>query len=176
MSINTYDDKISKEFEPNVAPASKRLNTLREAIQMGFSVIPRVNPIIPMVTDGENLRNLLLKMSEIGVKKVTIEFLEIPKAQYNFFDFMMKRNNRAGALFKDLYNLYYNNAYFPSPNYIIETLAFIIKWAKEYNVQVSFCRDTFLKQKTCSILQDISKFKERIFDFFNRLDKNFVTT
>jgi DNA repair photolyase len=73
MTITTYDDKLCKVLEPNVAPTSRRFEVLKEYAKMGIEVGIWLGPILPFINDDiNNLVNILGEAHKIGVSHIIV--------------------------------------------------------------------------------------------------------
>lgn len=66
-SITSLDPQIAQKLEPGASPPLERLNILKEFKKTNASNGLHLMPIIPLITDGENLENLYKKAAEINV-------------------------------------------------------------------------------------------------------------
>jgi len=87
MSINTLDDKKSKLIEPFASPSSARLKVLKKAKKSGIKVFGFISPVIPGITDLEELfRELKF------VDYVWVELLNTKRYIANDFVPFLKKN------------------------------------------------------------------------------------
>lgn len=69
-SITTLDENLAKKIEPGSSSPMDRLKILKEFRKTNASIGLHVMPIIPLITDGENLENLYKMAKEIEVDYV----------------------------------------------------------------------------------------------------------
>jgi DNA repair photolyase len=60
MSVNTLDNRVAKAIEPLASPPSERIKALKEARKAGIRIYGFISPVIPGVT---NLDELFCKLS-----------------------------------------------------------------------------------------------------------------
>ncbi|HTY43647.1 MAG TPA: DUF5131 family protein [Patescibacteria group bacterium] len=77
-SINTLNDKFSKIIEPFASPPRERIKVLREAKEQGIKVYGFISPVLPGIT---NLEELFKELS--FCEYVWIELLNIKKSVLN---------------------------------------------------------------------------------------------
>jgi DNA repair photolyase len=78
IGLTTLNDGKRGLFEPFSAPVEKRLKNIENLIETGIIPSVRVDPIIPLHTDSEeNFHALFKKISEMGVKEVSVSALHI---------------------------------------------------------------------------------------------------
>ena len=78
IGLTTLHDGKRKLFEPFSAPVEKRLKNIENLAGIGIIPSVRMDPIIPLHTDSEeNFHALFKKISEIGVKEVSVSGLHI---------------------------------------------------------------------------------------------------
>ena len=69
ITITTFDDKLSKVVEPNVAPSSERFEALKKLADNGIYCGILLMPILPYINDTEeNIIKIVRKANEVGVK------------------------------------------------------------------------------------------------------------
>ncbi len=71
MTVTTYDDKLCKILEPNVAVSSERFEALKIFHERGVPTVIWMTPILPFINDTEeNIAAIAEKCSELGVKGI----------------------------------------------------------------------------------------------------------
>ena len=79
ISLNTLDEGITELLEPNAPGAGERAEMIEELAGIaGLSTVVRIDPILPGITDGERLLELLqwvlrIKPFAIGVETLRID-------------------------------------------------------------------------------------------------------
>jgi DNA repair photolyase len=96
MSINTLDSKIARIIEPFASPPLERIRTLREAKEKGIKVYGFISPVLPGITNLEELFKELNFCSYVwvellNIKKSVLERL-LPVIKKNFPDKMENFN------------------------------------------------------------------------------------
>jgi len=100
MSVNTLEEKYSKAIEPFASPPKLRIETLKEAKKKGIRVYGFISPVLPGITNLEELFKELsfceyVWVEILNVKKSVLERL-MPTIKKNFpelmkdFDFMIE--------------------------------------------------------------------------------------
>ena len=80
ISLNTLNNKITEVFESGAPSASERKQLLEELVaDKSLKVVVKIDPIIPGVTDGEELTQLLNWLSDLKPYAVTAETLRLTK-------------------------------------------------------------------------------------------------
>lgn len=80
MSINTVNNQVSNVLEPNAPLATERMNALARLCEMvEVKTVVKIDPLVPGITDGEILEELLDFITKIKPYAVTIETLRINK-------------------------------------------------------------------------------------------------
>lgn len=71
FSFNTVDDEIGHIFEPGATPVSKRIETMKMALDAGFLSGVSMMPLIPYITDTtEHLHKMFSTFKSVGAKYV----------------------------------------------------------------------------------------------------------
>jgi DNA repair photolyase len=78
IGITTTDQKLSRLIEPRAAPPRMRIESIRRLVELGITVRPRLDPLIPDITDTlENLDALFDELAKLGVRSASASFLFI---------------------------------------------------------------------------------------------------
>jgi DNA repair photolyase len=81
IGITTVDRKVSREIEPRAAPPKMRIEAIRRLAEYGVTVRPRLDPLIPDITDSSsNLEALCEQLHNIGVRTASASFLFVRSA------------------------------------------------------------------------------------------------
>jgi DNA repair photolyase len=76
IGITTMDQKLSKQIEPRAAPPRMRVAAISRLMELGIAVRPRLDPLIPDITDtSANLDMLFGELQPIGVRTASASFL-----------------------------------------------------------------------------------------------------
>ena len=71
MTVTTMDDDLGLKLEPNVTKTSDRFNALRKLKDLEIPTIVWISPLLPYINDDlDNLKELLVKCKEVGVKAI----------------------------------------------------------------------------------------------------------
>ncbi len=71
MTLTTFDEKICKIVEPNVATTKRRFEVLKEFNKVGVPTIVWIDPILPFINDTEeNILGILNYCKEANVKGI----------------------------------------------------------------------------------------------------------
>ena len=104
-SINTPDPEDWKHLSPGALPLGEHLDEIRALRAAGIYVSIQVNPIIPGITEHEDVEHLIQLLAESGAHHAIVKFVE---AGYSWAPTMVERitkrfgGNRA-AKFRDLF-------------------------------------------------------------------------
>jgi DNA repair photolyase len=78
LSLNTLDERIVTMLEPGAPGAGERAELIRELAGLpGLKTVVRVDPILPGITDGERLRELLRWILGIKPFAIAVETLRM---------------------------------------------------------------------------------------------------
>jgi DNA repair photolyase len=81
IGIVSLSESYWKRYEPNTPPPERRLESIRTFEEIGIIPEVRIDPIIPFVTDTETeIKNLFGRLSEMGIKRVTLSYLHLRPA------------------------------------------------------------------------------------------------
>ncbi len=76
FTINTMDERAARILEPGASSPRARLNAARQLIEAGISVWIFIAPLLPGISDREEvLDELFLSFADTGVKKILIDTL-----------------------------------------------------------------------------------------------------
>lgn len=116
MTLTTYDEKLCKLIEPNVAPTSRRVEALGRFRDAGIPTVVWLCPILPFLNDTqENVMGILEACREVGVKGIINFGMGVTMREGNREYFYEKLDAHFPGL-KQRYVRTYGNAYeLPSP-------------------------------------------------------------
>lgn len=81
IGIVSLSESYWKRYEPNTPSPEKRLENIQRFKEIGIIPEIRIDPIIPFVTDTETeIKNLFGRLSEMGIKRVTLSYLHLRPA------------------------------------------------------------------------------------------------
>jgi DNA repair photolyase len=135
FSFSSTNDQISSLYEPNIPSPSERLETMKIFKKEGIAVGMFLLPVIPFVTDSEELINEALKKArDIGIDFVIFGCMTLkPGRQSDYFYKTIKKTN------PDLINLiksiYYGDKWGqPSTEYYLSITDIYNKLTKKYGL------------------------------------------
>lgn len=147
ISLNTLDEGITELLEPDAPGAGKRVEMIEELAGItGLRTVIRIDPIIPGITDGERLLELLqwvlkVKPFSIGVETLRIDsFISsrlrnvLPEA---WFDRMMEYYSPPGEI-----------PVHPALEWRLDLFRRIASLFEKTDVRACFCRATVPEQIT----------------------------
>ena len=86
MSIAVFDDQLQQQVEPGTPRTSARLETLRQAVSMGFDATVFLMPVLPYLTDSRpHLEHANALIAETGVKRVRHGVLHLRQGAREWF-------------------------------------------------------------------------------------------
>lgn len=134
ITITTFDDKLCKEIEPNVASTSERFKAIKTLSQNGIYCGILLMPILPFINDSlENIKNIINHSKKSGVKFIYPFFgMTLRDRQRSYF---YEKLDRLFPSLKEKYiKMYGNNYQCNSPNYK-QLYEFFKKSCKENNIK-----------------------------------------
>lgn len=104
-SINTPDPEDWKKLSPGALPLLDHMDEIRELRRRGIYVSIQVNPIVPGVTDMEEVEHLFHMLAEAGANHVIVKFVE---AGFSWAGAMVERirttfGDNRGGVFESLF-------------------------------------------------------------------------
>ena len=147
ISLNTLDDSITGLIEPDAPGAGDRTDLIRDLVGIaGLRTVVRIDPIIPGITDGERLTELLQWVLNIKPFAIGLETLRIDGVIAS-----RMRNTLPEAMFNRMME------YYPIPGEIpvhpaaewrLELFRKIASLFENKEVRACFCRATLPEQIT----------------------------
>jgi len=139
ISLNTLDDKISSIFEPGAPLASERKELIERLVaDKSLKTVVKIDPIIPGITDGPSLDNLLDWLEGVKPEAVTADTLRISwpivKNMRKYID-----NELIDSILRH-YTKVEDHAEHPNSEYRLRVLQTIADRLKRAGVKASFCR------------------------------------
>ena len=81
IGIVSLSESYWERYEPNTPSPEKRMENIQRFKEIGIIPEIRIDPIIPFVTDTEiEIKNLFGRLSEMGIKRVTLSYLHLRPA------------------------------------------------------------------------------------------------
>jgi DNA repair photolyase len=139
ISLNTINNEITKVFEPNAPFASERMQLIEELVGDGtIKVVVKIDPIIPGITDKQELDKLLEWLALVRPTAVTAETLRLSqKIVDEFYKYM---DNILIDSILQFYPQLNNQPVHPQINYRMKVLSKVAEILKRAGVKTSFCQ------------------------------------
>lgn len=139
ISLNTLDDRISAIFEPGAPVASERKALIERLVaDKSLKVVIKIDPIIPGITDGERLENMLDWLENIKPEAVTADTLRISSTivenMHKYIDKVLINN------ILQHYPKVEDHAQHPNADYRLKVLQTVADRLKRAGVKAAFCR------------------------------------
>jgi DNA repair photolyase len=106
ISINTLEEEKAKKMEPYAPTPEKRLKALEKLSEKEINTVLFLDPVIPFFNDEKEIKDLLKRASEVGIKQVTLSTLRLRKDMFN------RLNQNFPELAKKLLQLYFGKPEF----------------------------------------------------------------
>lgn len=123
------------EFEPGVMKYNDLLDRIQEYLKKGLdpnSVTIRIDPIVPGVTNFDDIETVVRRASEMGINRIR-------------FSVMDAYPNTVAAM-KDKYDFgKYYNGFNAKPEYINAIADFMLEMKKKYNVRMGTCAEALVR-------------------------------
>jgi len=109
VSILTINENLRKILVPNGATTSVLFNNLKVISENKIFAVCRIDPILPFITDKkEDLKEIVLRAKDCGVKHIIASVLDIPVKIYSFVLDNIKKYF-GFSVYYDYKNLYIEN-------------------------------------------------------------------
>jgi len=114
LTITTLDTELARALEPRAPRPDLRVATVRRLTEAGINVGVNSNPILPLITDGEdNLDSLAAAVAKAGAISLGGGLLFLmPSAQKVFFPFLEERFPHLVRRYRDRFE---NSPYLRGP-------------------------------------------------------------
>ncbi len=117
MTITTFDDELCRILEPNVCPAGRRIEVLKEMQKRGIPTYVWMTPILPYINDNEeNIRNILEACSDAGVKGIICFDIGLTLREGDREYYYEALDKHFPGLKQKYIERYGNDYHIPSPN------------------------------------------------------------
>jgi DNA repair photolyase len=139
ISINTLSNKLISKLEPGAPSATNRKNLLEKLIQhKDLKTVVKIDPIIPGITDGEELDDLIAWLCQHKPKAITADTLRLSnKILSNMQKHLSKETiNRMLKLYPEIAE----SPIHANIEYRLELLKTIAAKLRDAGIQVSFCK------------------------------------
>ena len=141
ISLNCCDESIISRLEPGAPSAAERLELVNKLVKIpNLKTVVKIDPILPGITDGEKLDDLLEAIIAIRPFAVTAETARLNKALLTRLQTGLNTHE-----FSNLSCFYYNTKdepIHPPMDYRLSLFQHILKKLSFENIPVSFCRAT----------------------------------
>jgi len=139
ISLNTLNNEISSIFEPDAPKASERKQLIEELVaDKTINTVVKIDPIIPGVTDSEELDDLLEWLAEIKPLAVTAETLRLSQTILKKISKHVDKSLVSNTL--QHYGEVNNQAVHPNIDYRMKVLNRVAERLKRAGVKTSFCQ------------------------------------
>ncbi len=139
ISLNTLNVDITKLFEPGAPSASERKLLIKELVaDKSVKVVVKIDPIIPGVTDGELLTELLEWLSMVKPTAVTAETLRLSNKIIQELNIHLDKSLIDSIL--QHYPKVYHQPVHPDLTYRMKVLSKVAERMKRAGVKASFCQ------------------------------------
>lgn len=148
MTVTTLKEDLSRLIEPHAPTPSRRLEALRKVAEEGIPTVVRIDPIIPSLTSKmDELEEIVLKSSEIGVKQITASTMKPVRG------FFSKLDRNFPNLSRKLREAYANKEWIAGYMYLrkeerLEMLQNLKAIVLKYGIEFATCREGFPELNT----------------------------
>ncbi len=145
VSINALPktDEI-RVLEPHAPSVEDRLNFVRKASDRDIPTLVRLQPFIPGISDRD-IDAFFEEISNAGARMVTVEFLRIEKAVFDFYKKMLSKYSSIYEVPWDSYlprtPVEESPLVHPPLEYKIKVMEALNKYAKKYRVHLATCKE-----------------------------------
>ncbi len=139
VSINSLNDELTKQLEPNAPTATERKELIEKLVKIeGLKTVVKIDPIIPGLTDSNNLENLIDWLCECKPGAITAETLRI---SMKILDNMKK--HLPASMIEDMMQYYPDLSDVPTHPYIDYRLKVLKQTSERFQkaeIKASFCK------------------------------------
>ena len=154
ITITTTDDELCKKIEPNVCPASRRLEVLRRLNENDIPAIVWLCPILPFINDtADNLTGILKYCAEAGVKGILCFGMGMTLREGNREYYYAALDRHFPGLKEKYVSLYGNSYELASPD-----------TARLMNIFRGFCRANGIMYRQNEIFAYLNEFPDSSFE------------
>jgi len=82
VSLASLDEEFAEVFEPGAARPRDRLRVVERLLDEGIFTVVRISPILPFISDGEMLDELVRALKALNVRYVTADILKLDRRGY----------------------------------------------------------------------------------------------
>ena len=147
ISLNTLDDSITELLEPDAPEAGERAAMIRELVGIaGLRTVVRIDPVIPGITDGEKLFELLqwvlrIKPFAIGMETLRMDGIISSRMKKVLPEALFSRMMKYYPLMGDI-------PVHPAEDWRLELFRRTASLFERTDVRACFCRATLPEQIT----------------------------
>ena len=126
------------KWEPGVMKYNDLLNRIQDYIKQGLdpeSVTIRIDPIVPGVTEKEDIENIVKRASSMGIKRI----------RFSIMDAYPNTKKAMSELGYD-FNTYYGNNFFAKKDYIDDVCNFMLSLKDKYNITLGTCAENIVRK------------------------------
>ena len=150
MTITTLDELKARKLEPNAPLPNKRIEALKILSENGIPTVARIDPIIPLVNEGE-IREILREMARIGVRHIVSSTYKVKIDNWRRMEAEFPKE------MKKLKRLYFVNGeriggyYYLPKEYRYLLMEKVAEEARKYGITFATCREGFLELNTSKV-------------------------
>ena len=151
VTITTFDEKISSKIEKYAPSPFERLKAIEKAINSGFKVIVRIDPLIPEInTDLRKLEDMIKLFKNCGVKQLIFSTYKRKKDNEERFRKIFPEIEKKTRILYD-YLKRINGYVYMKEDLRRKILSEIKNVCGKYRIYFSCCREGFsdLNDKIC---------------------------
>lgn len=143
VSILTVEEKLRRILSPGGVSVKKLFNNLRVLSENKIFAVCRIDPILPCITDDkENLKEIVIRTKDSGVKHIIASVLDIPLRIYDYVLGNIKRYFGTSIYYKykSLYKekIGYLNA---NLDYRLKIFDYLRNLCDRYNLTFALCME-----------------------------------
>ncbi len=140
FTITTMDERVRRKLEPGAPPSEKRLQAMRELAELGIAVTLRLDPVFPVLNEGE-VEEIVEAAVSAGALHVTTSTFKPRADGWKRFSQVFPR---VAEQIRDLYfveGFRRHNAFYLPDNERRRLLEMVAKACQRNRVSVAFCRE-----------------------------------
>lgn len=147
ISLNTVNNNITSRTEPGAPSAEERMDLIEYLIGIkGLKTVVKIDPIIPGLTDGEELEHLSKWLLRIRPYAVTVETARLTDTLLNNLKEVLTESEAYKIINK--YPPLKDQPKHPFLSYRLPVFRALAKEFSENNIRISFCRASFQEKLT----------------------------
>lgn len=151
MTLTTFDEKLCRILEPNVATTKQRFSALMELKEAGIPTVVWLTPILPFINDTEdNLRGILDYCIQAGVKGIICFDMGLTLREGNREYFYIKLDEHFPGMKQRYISAFGDSYYCTSPDN-----------RKLMKIFRNVCRENGIMYNTDEIFEYLHTFEEK---------------